>query len=95
MKVLTQFDRVIAETLQERVKARLTFKVLNPSMVARGCAGVGGVPMGALASLHGVRSRRSCAQETNRADSRWHIGFSRYVPLLRRSLDVPDPQRDV
>ncbi|KAL2153408.1 hypothetical protein VTH82DRAFT_4563 [Thermothelomyces myriococcoides] len=26
MKVLTQFDRVIAETLQEKVKARLTFK---------------------------------------------------------------------
>lgn len=28
MKVLTQFDRVIAETLQDRVKARLTFKVI-------------------------------------------------------------------
>ena len=27
MKVLTQFDRVIAETLQEKVKSRLTFKV--------------------------------------------------------------------
>ena len=27
MKVLTQFDRVVAETLQEKVKARLTFKV--------------------------------------------------------------------
>ncbi|KAK4187101.1 transcription initiation factor IIA, gamma subunit-domain-containing protein [Podospora australis] len=26
MKVLTQFDRVVAETLQEKVKARLTFK---------------------------------------------------------------------
>ncbi|KAK4157288.1 transcription initiation factor IIA, gamma subunit-domain-containing protein [Chaetomidium leptoderma] len=26
MKVLTQFDRVIAETLQDKVKARLTFK---------------------------------------------------------------------
>ncbi|KAK0672690.1 transcription initiation factor IIA, gamma subunit-domain-containing protein [Cercophora samala] len=26
MKVLTQFDRVVAETLQERVKSRLTFK---------------------------------------------------------------------
>lgn len=30
MKVLTQFDRVIAETLQEKVKARLTFKVNPP-----------------------------------------------------------------
>jgi transcription initiation factor TFIIA small subunit len=30
MKVLTQFDRVIAETLQEKVKARLTFKVITP-----------------------------------------------------------------
>ena len=30
MKVLTQFDRVIAETLQEKVKSRLTFKVNNP-----------------------------------------------------------------
>ncbi len=30
MKVLTQFDRVIAETLQEKVKARLTFKVNLP-----------------------------------------------------------------
>jgi transcription initiation factor TFIIA small subunit len=29
MKVLTQFDRVIAETLQEKVKARLTFKVIS------------------------------------------------------------------
>lgn len=29
MKVLTQFDRIIAETLQEKVKARLTFKVNN------------------------------------------------------------------
>lgn len=29
MKVLTQFDRVIAETLQEKVKARLTFKVIT------------------------------------------------------------------
>ncbi|KAL2263187.1 hypothetical protein VTK26DRAFT_7842 [Humicola hyalothermophila] len=26
MKVLTQFDRIIAETLQDKVKARLTFK---------------------------------------------------------------------
>ncbi|KAK4134108.1 transcription initiation factor IIA, gamma subunit [Trichocladium antarcticum] len=26
MKVLTQFDRIIAETLQEKIKARLTFK---------------------------------------------------------------------
>ncbi|KAK3988524.1 transcription initiation factor IIA, gamma subunit-domain-containing protein [Cladorrhinum sp. PSN332] len=26
MKVLTQYDRVMAETLQEKVKARLTFK---------------------------------------------------------------------
>ncbi|KAK4246437.1 transcription initiation factor IIA, gamma subunit-domain-containing protein [Corynascus novoguineensis] len=26
MKVLTQFDRVIAETLSEKVRARLTFK---------------------------------------------------------------------
>jgi transcription initiation factor TFIIA small subunit len=34
MKVLTQFDRVIAETLQDKVKARLTFKV----MIAPGCA---------------------------------------------------------
>lgn len=29
MKVLTQFDRIIAETLQEKVKARLTFKVIT------------------------------------------------------------------
>lgn len=29
MKVLTQFDRIIAETLQEKVKARLTFKVIS------------------------------------------------------------------
>jgi transcription initiation factor TFIIA small subunit len=29
MKVLTQFDRVIAETLQDKVKARLTFKVIS------------------------------------------------------------------
>jgi transcription initiation factor TFIIA small subunit len=27
MKVLTQFDRVITEVLNEKVKARLTFKV--------------------------------------------------------------------
>jgi transcription initiation factor TFIIA small subunit len=31
MKVLTQFDRIIAETLQEKVKARLTFKVNLPA----------------------------------------------------------------
>ena len=31
MKVLTQFDRVIAETLQEKVKSRLTFKVSTPA----------------------------------------------------------------
>lgn len=30
MKVLTQFDRVIAETLNEKVKARLSFKVNLP-----------------------------------------------------------------
>lgn len=30
MKVLTQFDRIMAETLQEKVKARLTFKVITP-----------------------------------------------------------------
>ena len=35
MKVLTQFDRVIAETLQEKVKARLTFKVNPPSVASR------------------------------------------------------------
>jgi hypothetical protein len=36
MKVLTQFDRVIAETLQEKVKARLTFKVtMTPWIAAR------------------------------------------------------------
>jgi Transcription initiation factor IIA, gamma subunit len=29
MKVLSQFDRVIAETLSEKVKARLTFKVIT------------------------------------------------------------------
>ena len=29
MKVLTQFDRIIAETLQDKVKARLTFKVIT------------------------------------------------------------------
>ncbi len=33
MKVLTQFDRVIAETLQEKVKARLTFKVNSSRVV--------------------------------------------------------------
>jgi transcription initiation factor TFIIA small subunit len=29
MKVLTQFDRIVAESLNEKVKARLTFKVNN------------------------------------------------------------------
>lgn len=43
MKVLTQFDRVIAETLQEKVKSRLTFKVITTPLV--GCSG------GALALL--------------------------------------------
>lgn len=28
MKVLTQFDRIVAEALSEKVKARLTFKVI-------------------------------------------------------------------
>ncbi len=27
IKVLNQFDRIVAESLQEKVKARLTFKV--------------------------------------------------------------------
>jgi transcription initiation factor TFIIA small subunit len=29
IKVLNQFDRIVAESLQEKVKARLTFKVIN------------------------------------------------------------------
>ena len=31
MKILNNFDRVVAEVLAEKVKARLTFKVSMPS----------------------------------------------------------------
>lgn len=31
MKILANFDRAIAEVLQNQVKARLTFKVLSPA----------------------------------------------------------------
>jgi hypothetical protein len=31
MKIIANFDRAIAEVLAEKVKARLTFKVCDPS----------------------------------------------------------------
>ena len=72
MKVLTQFDRVIAETLQDKVKARLTFKVISPG----------------LRRLSAHRKRTSLTRLLR-------AGLSRHLPLLRRSLDLPHPQRHV
>lgn len=36
MKILANFDRAIAETLQDKVKSRLTFKVNSPSHACMG-----------------------------------------------------------
>jgi hypothetical protein len=60
MKILANFDRSITEVLADKVKARLTFKVI---LVRWGLMG------GRLII---------------------DTGPSRYLPLLRRSLDIPD-----
>jgi transcription initiation factor TFIIA small subunit len=36
MKILANFDRSITEVLADKVKARLTFKVYEPSQAVRG-----------------------------------------------------------
>lgn len=86
MKVLTQFDRVIAETLQEKVKSRLTFKVNNLLSPRRHDH----VPVAVLvrAELDGLDALIQCPALMPRL----YTGFSRHLPILRRSLDVPHSQ---
>lgn len=55
MKILANFDRAIADVLQERVKARLTFKVRQP------CCEATLVCLGNLEGWRGMRSGRNMA----------------------------------
>src|SRR5690348_4694538 len=67
MKVLTQFDRVIAETLQEKVKARLTFKVILPRCLLRLGKNVGVISQGGARSSTRLAFHATSKEEADAA----------------------------
>lgn len=87
MKILANFDRAIADVLQDKVKARLTFKVRRaqsaPAQTRPSAAGGGKEDAPAwprtLADMACLRAI--------------YTGLAGHVPLLRRGVDFPDQER--
>ena len=97
IKVLTQFDRIVAESLQEKVKARLTFKVNDARQPSSALPG----PRGACAffALAPCLSHITDAPALAHSEEFWadkndpgFLGLTRHVSFLRRSLDLPDQE---
>lgn len=95
MKILSNFDRAVADILQDKVKARLSFKVRDKEQVQT-CA------LGSLACRKNARmvcelSRRQL--RTNGTRLTWQLRCARllgllgYLPLLRRGVDLPYQER--
>ncbi len=79
MKILSNFDRAITETLQDKVKARLQFKVSG------GCRPSGG-DRDARGKANRWRERAGLTADT---------GLTGYLPVLRRGVDLLDQERDL
>lgn len=98
MKILANFDRAIADVLQDKVKARLTFKVRRaqpaPAQTRPFAPGGGKERCGPCPRSQG---KDSLAWPRNLADMAClraiYTGLAGYLPLLRRGVDFPDQER--
>lgn len=77
MKILSTFDRVITEVLADKVQVKLSFKVRLIEWITG---------KGEQRTWFGKMGHRLICH------SCW-IGPSGYLPILRRSLDIPDQGR--
>lgn len=84
MKILSTFDKIVTEVLADKVRARLTFKVWTGSLRYW-------VPWSAQELLRHSQAFYHCFNETNLFFQ--FPGPPRYVPILRRSLDLLDQGR--
>lgn len=85
MKILQHFDRVMADTLAERVKARLSFKVRDARDRIR---------------ARGLDKKKESnwskpVPPLPFTDNLVRAGLSRHLSFLRRSLDLPHQKRDL
>lgn len=90
MKILSNFDRAVADILQEKVKARLSFKVREGAGAA---LRAGKLIFRKNERMSGCELSRGQVQ-TDKTWLTWALRCARllgllgYLPLLRRGVDV-------
>lgn len=94
MKILSNFDRAVADILQDKVKARLTFKVRRGLLAPCALGGLIGLSQEGKGPIEGCRGSALAFPKQNEADLGTfcdrNLGLPGYLPFLRRGVDIPD-----